>query len=98
VAEPAREFQWEMSIGREEFLRLLPGAVGHAPHRIDGELVACTGAAPGWRIRLEPMPDLCIALLRLPRHRVSLTLEGFDAAQAAAFLHRFELHYRRGGG
>jgi len=47
---------------------------------------------------LEPLPPLSIALLTLPRQRVHIRLEGVDGEQAGAFLARFELYFRRGGG
>lgn len=53
---------------------------------------------PGWRIELTPLPDRVIALMRLPRHRVRILADGYDAAAAQRFLARFELYFRRGGG
>jgi hypothetical protein len=87
-----------MSISRREFEQLLPAAVGNVPFRVVGDVFASESAEPGWRIELEAMPDLRIALLALPRHRVRIHLPGCDADQAAAFLKRFELYFRRGGG
>jgi phosphatidylserine/phosphatidylglycerophosphate/cardiolipin synthase-like enzyme len=92
---------WEMSISRREFEQLLPAAVGNVPVRVVGDVFAAESAnpaSPGWRIEIEAMPDLRIALLVLPRHRVRIHLPGYDADQAAAFLKRFELYFRRGGG
>ena len=92
-----------MTISREEFLRCLPAAVGHDPYVVAGESIrsgAVCGAdsARGWRITVAPLSDLAIDLLRLPRHHVNLFLRGYDPVAARAFLDRFELYFRRGGG
>ncbi|OIR07213.1 hypothetical protein GALL_108020 [mine drainage metagenome] len=88
----------EMSITRADFLRLLPAAVNHAPFSVAGERIAHHGAGRSWNIRLTALPDLRIGLVRLERHRVLLSLDGYGEEEAAAFMRRFELYFRRGGG
>ncbi len=87
-----------MSISREEFLRILPGAVAGADFLVSGPLVVCAADPCSWRIELTPMPELRVGLLALKRQRVTIAFKGCSAAQRAAFLARFELHFRRGGG
>jgi hypothetical protein len=87
-----------MTISREEFLRILPGAVGATGYRASGPLIEHEGSGCAWRIELAPMPELRIGLLALARHRVTIAFKGGSAADRAAFLARFELHFRRGGG
>jgi len=87
-----------MTISREAFVRNLPGAVAHAPYRAQGDEFVHEDAARGWRIRLRRLPDRAIASLVLERHAVEIRLHGYDAAGERAFLDRFELHFRRGGG
>ena len=88
----------DMTISREAFVRNLPGAVAHAPYRAQGDEFVHEDAARGWRIRLRRLPDRTIASLVLERHAVEIRLHGYDAAGERAFLDRFELHFRRGGG
>ena len=88
----------DMTISREAFVRNLPGAVAHAPYRAQGDEFVHEDAARGWRIRLRRLPDRTIASLVLERHAVEICLHGYDAAGERAFLDRFELHFRRGGG
>ena len=88
----------DMTISREGFLRNLPGAVAHASYRAQGDAFVHEGATRGWRIRLCPLPDRTIASLVLERHAVEIYLRGYDAADERAFLDRFELNFRRGGG
>ena len=87
-----------MTISRDEFLRILPGAVGGADHQVGDALVEGRARECGWRIELAPMPELRIGLLALARHRVTIAFKGCSEADRAAFLARFELHFRRGGG
>lgn len=86
-----------MAISRGEFLRLLPLA---------SEARSIEETPLGWRlalaagevsIRFDELPGLRIGSLALPRARV--TLEFPSAVDwSAAFLQRFDLYYRRGGG
>ncbi len=88
----------EMTIARDAFLRNLPGAVAHAPLRVQGDEIVHDAVPPRWRIRLTPLPARTIGALALERHAVEIRLRGFDAASERAFLDRFEAYFRRGGG
>lgn len=87
-----------MTISRDEFLRLLPDAVALAPCEVRGGEIVHGDAGRGWRIRLEPMPDLVLGLIRLPRQRVAFEFAGHAPAEIEAFFRRFDLYYARGGG
>lgn len=87
-----------MSISRAEFERSLPDAVGNVPYTPHGSSFSYAVGGRSWRIELEALPERVIALLRLPRHRVSFRLEGFDARERAAWIARFQRHFQRGGG
>lgn len=89
--------RYEMSLTREEFLRLLPVAVGHAPWRVDGADIR-SGAAPAWRIRLDERPGRAFGPVRLPVLDVTIDLAGVPAADRAAFIERFLLGFQRAGG
>lgn len=88
----------EMTISRDAFVRGLPAAVAHAPYRVQGDDFVHGKATHGWRIRLTPLPERRIASLVLERHAVEIHLRGYDAEGERAFLERFELAFRRGGG
>jgi hypothetical protein len=88
----------DMTISRDEFLRNLPGAVAHAPYRAEGDAFVHADAGRSWCIRLSRLPDRAIASLVLERHAVEIRLTGYDVPSERAFLDRFELHFRRGGG
>jgi hypothetical protein len=86
----------EMTISREEFLRLLPAAVG--AFEADGEFVRWVDQGRGWNIRVVPLPDLRLGSAAIPRHRVEFLLEACPAEEGAAFLERFHHAFLRGGG
>ena len=88
----------DMTISRDAFLHSLPGAVAGAAYTVAGSEIRPVEAGQGWRIVLEPLPDLCLGAIRLARHRVAIHLAGRDEAATRRFLERFELYYRRGGG
>ena len=88
----------EMTIARDEFLRSLPAAVAGAAFVVEGRDIRPVEPGQGWRIVLEPLPDLCLGAIRLARHRVAIHLAGRDEVQTRRFLERFELYFRRGGG
>jgi hypothetical protein len=96
---PAAEvLEREMGCTREELLRWLPAATAHAPARIDGgELVLSVG--PGEvRVAAEEAPPRRLAGVSLPVLRVRFRFVGLDPAARDAFLARFDLYTRRGGG
>ncbi len=88
----------EMTIARDEFLRLLPAAVDQADLCVHGDDIRPSGGDRGWRIVLSALDDLRVGALRLPRHRVEIFLSGVEKDAWNRFLARFELYYRRAGG
>jgi hypothetical protein len=88
----------EMGCTREELLRWLPGATGHAPAREEqGELVLSVGGGEV-RIAAVERPPRRIAGIVLPVLAVRFRFVGLDAAAREAFLARWDLHTHRGGG
>lgn len=88
----------EMSISHEDFFRLLPRALGDMRIcRHGSRIEACRGKQ---RICIEIGPESRRRLgsLQLPVTRVDISLSGFLPGEEAAFLTRFDLAYRRGGG
>ena len=78
AAPPARAFRrdYDMALTREDFLRLLPVAVGGAPFRVQGGQIDSLGGDPAWRIRLEPRAGRPFGPVRIPVLAVALTIEG----------------------
>jgi hypothetical protein len=88
----------EMGCTREDLLRWLPGATGHAPARVEGDAIFLSVAGGEVRITTQVRPPRRIALVSLPVLAVSFRFDGLDAAAREAFLARFDLYTRRGGG
>ncbi len=89
-----------MTLGRAEFLRLLPAAVGQGfdLEETDGvRLLTHLGEGGNWRIRLAPLPPQRLGPIAMERLRVDLAFEGSPEAQEA-FVERFLRGYQRGGG
>lgn len=90
--------QYEMTISRADFARLLPAAVGHATFAADDAGYAGGSEGRRWVIAVQPMADLTMGGLRLPRLRVTLSFAGYSAPEVEEFMARFDLYFRRGGG
>ena len=100
AAPPSRVYRrdFDMALTREEFLRLLPVAVGDSAFRVQGGEIDCAGGEPAWRIRLEPRAGRAFGPVRIPVLAVALVIEGATQAQATAFVDRFLLGFQRAGG
>ena len=85
-----------MSLLREEFFRLLPGAV--SAYEVDGDTVRWSEEGRGGTIRLVRMEGRPLGNLVLPRHAVEIALEGYSEAEGEAFMARFHRAFLRGGG
>ena len=87
-----------MTATRADFVRLLPAAVDHVPFvELDGAFVHREGKR-SWHMGVAPLPQLRIGLIRLERQRVSFEFTGYSDAEIEAFMTRFEMYFRRGGG
>lgn len=90
---------YEMWITRGEFLRCLPAAVGYAPFVLTSTGVQSNDTEAKWRFEMTELPERAITpLMRCPRLRVDLTLDGYAPDAAEAFLQRFLRYFQRGGG
>jgi hypothetical protein len=87
-----------MTVTRADFLRLLPGAVGGEPFRLEGDAIVAGDATRGWRIRLEERPGRPFGPVSLPVLAVGLQMHGMPDAGARAFMDRFIMGYQRAGG
>jgi hypothetical protein len=86
----------EMSLSREEFLRLLPAAV--PAFDFDGDVINWSDADRRGTIHLVPLADHRLGSVVVPRHRVDIVLEGWSEAEGDAFMERFQRAFLRGGG
>ena len=88
----------DMSLSREEFLRLLPAAVGLSPVEEVAGVFRGSDGSRGWTLRLMPLADRRVGSVVLPRHRVELRFDGYSEADVEAFMVRFHRGFQRGGG
>jgi len=89
--------QFDMTITREAFLRLLPGALGGA-FRTDGETCVREEAGRSWAVHVEPLPPLVLGAMSMARLRVTLAFEGLTEEETERFRAGFLAAYQRGGG
>jgi len=87
-----------MSISREEFLRLLPVAVGRSPFTEEAGVFSGRDGSRCWQVRLRPIANQRLGSVVLPRHRLDITFEGYSDQEAETFLVRFHRGFQRGGG
>jgi hypothetical protein len=87
-----------MALTHAELLRSLPRAAPGMECRIQGAEIEL--AAPPRRVLITLGPERTRALgsLVLPETEVHLRWEGYSPAEREAFLVRFDLAFRRGGG
>ena len=90
--------RFDMTITRADFSRLLPAAVNHVQFDEKDSAFSHGDGVRGWRIDLTPLPLLQIGLIRLERHHVEFNFSGYSPKEIEAFMARFEMYFRRGGG
>ena len=86
----------EMSVSREEFLRLLPAVV--PDFELDGDVIRWSREARRGAIRLISLPDRLVGSVAIDRHLVEITLDECPTVEAEAFMARFHRAFLRGGG
>jgi len=91
-------FAREMGLTHAEFFRTLPQAINHHPHRRNNRSIEIDYGERAVRIELGPEKTRRIASLKLPCVDVTFTFSGFTDAERNAFMERFDLYFRRGGG
>jgi hypothetical protein len=87
-----------MALTHAEFLRSLPRAAPHMGRRIDGAEIELSDPPRRVVISLGPEQSRRLGALALPETEVRIRLEGFSGQERQAFLERFDLAFRRGGG
>jgi len=87
-----------MTLSRAEFDKALAALIGGSFEQgaENFEMAAGEGRVA---LTYQPLPDVRLGgLLDLPRARVVIVFRGVGPQQQAAFLDRFDLAFRRGGG
>lgn len=85
-----------MAISREEFIRMLPVALGPNDRmEIIANSIQLLVDDAIVDIHLEPKPEVAIASLRLPSLQVLINLQ---APVSETFMARFDRAFQRGGG
>lgn len=91
-------FSREMGVTHREFFRGLPAAIGHRRFRAEGNRVHVELGGASLVITLGPERVRRIAALRLPCTMVGFEFYGVETSDRRAFMQRFDLCFRRGGG
>lgn len=98
AAGPTTRFSRELGLTHREFLRALPGALGHGRYSVHPGRITVQDRHGEVVLRLEPERERAVGALRLPVTRVEFTFAGHTPQQLRAFMDRFELYLHRGGG
>lgn len=88
----------EMGLDRDLFLFTLPKLAPASITTIDGDEITINESALTIRIRIRPLSPRVLGLITLPRTEVSFSFIPEDPELIRDFIHRFDFHFRRGGG
>jgi len=91
-------FTREMGITHADFFRILPSAIDNHPYRRRNRGIEIQYGDRSVQIELGDEKIRGIALLQLPYIDMSFAFHGFSDNQREAFMKRFDLYFRRGGG
>ncbi|MDH3693508.1 MAG: hypothetical protein OER96_02925 [Gammaproteobacteria bacterium] len=91
-------FTKEFGLTHAEFFRSLPSAIENHPYRVEGRCVTMDYDDRSVEIELGAQQVRKIALLEIPFTNLSFTFKGFELQDIDAFMQRFNLYFRRGGG
>ncbi len=87
-----------MGLTLEDFLRILPGAVGHSRYKVDGREAVIEHPQGHISICLQTTAERKLGSLSLPATPVEFHFFGLDDTARREFIERFERHFQRGGG
>ncbi len=89
-----------MALNRQEFLRILPGALASDEAIETADEVTVIGRHPDRSIviALRAAAERRLGALRLPVLEVKLAFHGYTETEREAFLDRFSRTFQRGGG
>ncbi len=93
-----RRFTREMGMTHADFFRILPSAIDQHPYRRRERRIDIDYGDRSVQIEFGDEKIRGIALLQLPYIDMSFAFHGFSDNQREAFMKRFDLYFRRGGG
>jgi hypothetical protein len=91
-------FKREMTITCDDFMRILPKAIGSHEFAVSGQQIFFSNKIYTMRIKLSDQQQWGIGSLTLPRLRVEISLENCSEAEANAAIGQFDRSYQKGGG
>lgn len=94
----AHHLSRELGLTHAEFFDNLPAAIAHREFERDGPRVVIRDGSRCVMMELGPERRRKLALLNLPYAVVTFTFSGFNESERTAFMDRFDLYFRRGGG
>ncbi|MGI9133033.1 MAG: hypothetical protein ACR2I0_03685 [Rhodoferax sp.] len=93
-----QRFEREMGCTEEDWLRLLPQAIGAHHWKLQTHSAGVRIGDGALGLQWEVGAARVIALVRMPRLLVRFRFAGLDDAERYAFMKRFDLYMQRGGG
>lgn len=98
MTAPADPHVKDMATTWDDFLRLLPVALGGWTYRVDGRDIVVGSPDRGATITVDALPPRRLGPVPIPRSRVVLAFRGLTAGEQEAFLRQFDRAFQRGGG
>lgn len=99
MPSPENTIRKEMGYTREDFMRLLPKAVGLAELTVqDNQVLVHEPAGKTLRIEIGQESERKIGFFRIPMLPVTLHFSGYDQSGMAFALERFARAFQKGGG
>jgi hypothetical protein len=99
-ADQGDAFTRDMGYSMSEFLRILPTALAGYEHSIEDGRVDVSHPHGEQRLvlKIRPLPDRRLGMIRVPRVEVEFGFRNFSARQRREFLAGFDRSFQRGGG
>ena len=95
-----KRFERDMGYNEKEFFRVLPAAIGDYQHTVSGDTIRIShpGNNQILELRITPLPDRCLGLMRIQHIDVQFSFENMNEDQRNQFMFRFDRRFQRGGG
>lgn len=89
-----------MGYNLNEFMRVLPAAIGRYRLAQEGEWLSIRHPDNNHhlRLRISPLPDRMLGLIRIQHSLVEFNFAQMDSEERARFMQQFDRHFQRGGG
>lgn len=87
-----------MAYSHRDFWRTLQRAIDGVPYEINGNIATIGDECRQVLIELGEEGEREIALLRIPKTNVRFRFTGYAQPDVQAFMERFDLYFRKGGG